>query len=56
MTATLDIASGGRLTLGIGVGGEFPMEYENAGIETRDEAGARMNAWTDCAVCGRRTG
>ena len=35
MTASLDIASGGRLTLGVGVGGEFPMEYENSGIDIR---------------------
>ena len=35
MTASLDIASGGRLTLGIGVGGEFPVEFEVAGLNVR---------------------
>ncbi len=32
-TATLDAASGGRLTLGVGVGGEFPVEFEAAGLK-----------------------
>ena len=57
MTATLDIASHGRLTLGVGVGGEFPMEYENAGISIRqrgrrtDEClDALRRLWTDDAV------
>lgn len=60
MTATLDIASGGRLTLGIGVGGEFPMEYENAGIDIRrrgqrtDEClDALRRLWTDDSVSMR---
>lgn len=35
MTASLDIASGGRLTLGVGVGGEFPVEFEAAGLNVR---------------------
>ena len=60
MTATLDIASGGRLTLGVGVGGEFPMEYENAGIDIRgrgrrtDEClDALRRLWTDDGVSMR---
>ena len=32
MTATLDAASNGRLTLGVGVGGEFPVEFQAAGL------------------------
>ena len=32
---TLDIASRGRLTLGVGVGGEFPVEFEAAGLNVR---------------------
>ena len=57
MTATLDIASGGRLTLGVGVGGEFPMEYENAGLDIRrrgrrtDEClDALRRLWTEDSV------
>ena len=32
MTATLDAASNGRLTLGVGIGGEYPVEFENSGL------------------------
>jgi alkanesulfonate monooxygenase SsuD/methylene tetrahydromethanopterin reductase-like flavin-dependent oxidoreductase (luciferase family) len=42
LTATLDIASGGRLTLGVGVGGEYPVEFEAMGVPVQ-ERGARMN-------------
>jgi alkanesulfonate monooxygenase SsuD/methylene tetrahydromethanopterin reductase-like flavin-dependent oxidoreductase (luciferase family) len=35
LTNTLDIASGGRLTLGVGVGGEFPVEFEAAGLNVK---------------------
>ena len=31
-TATLDAASNGRLTLGIGIGGEYPVEFKNSGL------------------------
>ena len=42
MTATLDIASSGRLTLGVGVGGEFPVEFEAAGLKVENR-GRRTN-------------
>ena len=42
LTSTLDIASGGRLVLGVGVGGEFPAEFEAVEIPLK-ERGARTN-------------
>ena len=39
LTSTLDIASGGRLTLGVGLGGEFPVEFEAAGISVKQRGG-----------------
>ncbi|MEE8362678.1 MAG: LLM class flavin-dependent oxidoreductase [Dehalococcoidia bacterium] len=40
--ASLDLASGGRLTLGLGVGGEFPSEFEALGVPV-SQRGARMD-------------
>ena len=40
--STIDIISGGRLLLGIGVGGEFPKEFEATGVPV-NERGARTN-------------
>jgi len=40
--ASVDLISGGRLILGIGVGGEFPKEFEACGIPLQ-ERGARAN-------------
>lgn len=32
-TATLDAVSNGRLTLGVGIGGEYPVEFEASGLK-----------------------
>jgi probable F420-dependent oxidoreductase len=42
VTASLDVLSGGRLSLGVGVGGEFPPEFEACGVPVA-ERGARAN-------------
>ena len=46
LTTTLDIASGGRLTLGVGIGGEFPVEFEAAGLNVT-QRGSRTNECLD---------
>src|ERR1700749_693762 len=40
--ATIDHLSSGRLVLGVGVGGEFPAEFEAAGVPVR-QRGARLD-------------
>lgn len=40
--AMLDVVSGGRFSLGVGVGGEFPKEFEAVGVPVK-ERGARTN-------------
>ena len=54
LASTLDIASSGRLTLGVGVGGEFPVEFQAAGISVRQRGGrtdecleAMKRLWTE---------
>lgn len=42
ITSTLDLVSGGRLMLGVGVGGEFPPEFEASGVPV-NERGSRAN-------------
>src|SRR3972149_5089303 len=39
---SVDVISGGRLILGIGVGGEYPKEFEAVGVPVR-ERGARTD-------------
>ena len=39
MATSLDIASGGRLILGVGVGGEFPMEFEALQVPPKERGG-----------------
>jgi probable F420-dependent oxidoreductase len=42
LTSVLDVASGGRFHMGIGVGGEFPKEFEACGIPVK-QRGSRAN-------------
>jgi probable F420-dependent oxidoreductase len=42
LAATLDVVSGGRYNMGIGVGGEMPREFEACGVPLT-ERGARTN-------------
>lgn len=42
LVATLDVLSGGRVIFGVGVGGEFPKEFEVSGVPRR-ERGARTD-------------
>ena len=42
MSSILDVASGGRFNLGVGIGGEFPKEFEACGVPVK-ERGARTN-------------
>jgi probable F420-dependent oxidoreductase len=44
--ASLDFVSGGRAMLGVGVGGEFPQEYEACGVPMR-ERGRRADEGLD---------
>jgi alkanesulfonate monooxygenase SsuD/methylene tetrahydromethanopterin reductase-like flavin-dependent oxidoreductase (luciferase family) len=37
--ATLDVLSKGRVTLGVGVGGEFPPEFEASGVSVAERGG-----------------
>jgi probable F420-dependent oxidoreductase len=42
LATSLDVASAGRFTLGVGIGGEFPPEFQAAGVPVR-ERGARAD-------------
>ena len=42
MTAALDVASNGRYHMGIGIGGEFPKEFEACGVPVK-QRGSRTN-------------
>lgn len=48
LCGSLDVLSGGRVVFGVGVGGEFPKEFEACGVPLR-ERGARVDE--GIAVC-----
>jgi probable F420-dependent oxidoreductase len=57
LTSVLDVASGGRYHLGVGIGGEFPKEFEACGIPLRQRASRANEAlevipklWTESSL------
>src|SRR5216684_1610441 len=54
MGAALDVASGGRYNFGVGIGGEFPKEFEACGVPV-NQRGARTNTETTPTHLGSRT-
>src|SRR5262245_12149465 len=42
LVASLDVLSGGRVVFGVGLGGEFPKEFEASGVHHR-ERGERVD-------------
>jgi probable F420-dependent oxidoreductase len=46
LTSVLDVVSGGRYHMGIGIGGEFPREFEACGVPVRERA-SRANEALD---------
>ncbi|GBD10582.1 Alkanesulfonate monooxygenase [bacterium HR23] len=60
LATTVDVCSGGRLVLGVGIGGEFPVEFDALGVQVK-ERGARTDEllpllkrlWTEEGVSHR---
>ena len=52
--AALDVASGGRYHLGVGIGGRSPPSSA-CGSRSASAARARTRRWRSSACCGRRT-
>ena len=42
--ATLDLLTGGRFIFGVGIGGEFPKEYESCGVPIDSARGLKLFA------------
>ena len=50
--ADLDSRSGGRVSVGVGVGGEFPKEFEAVGVPISERGPAPPRPWACSGRCG----